>query len=63
LSVFIDDKIYIFEFKVDKKGALEQIKSKEYFQKYLSSGKEIYIVGVEFDSKSRNVVGYDWERV
>ena len=63
LSVFIDDKIYLFEFKVDKKGALEQIKSKEYFQKYLSSGKEIYIVGVEFDSNRRNVVGYDWERV
>ena len=63
LSVFIDDYIYIFEFKVDKKGALEQIKSKEYFQKYLSSGKEIYIIGVEFDSKSRNVVGYEWEGV
>ena len=63
LSVFIDDYIYIFEFKVDKKGALEQIKSKEYFQKYLSSGKEIYIVGVEFDSNSRNVVGYEWERI
>ena len=63
LSVFIDDYLYIFEFKVDKKGALEQIKSKEYFQKYLSSGKEIYIIGVEFDSKSRNVVGYEWEGV
>ncbi len=63
LSVFIDDKIYIFEFKVDTKGALEQIKTKEYFQKYLASGKEIYIVGVEFDSNSRNVVGYAWERV
>ena len=63
LSVFIDDKIYIFEFKVDIKGALEQIKTKEYFQKYLSSGKKIYIVGVEFDSKSRNVVGYEWEKV
>ncbi len=63
LSVFIDDYIYIFEFKVDKKGALEQIKEKEYFNKYLSSGKEIYIVGVEFDSNSRNVVGYDWEKV
>jgi len=63
LSVFIDDYLYIFEFKVDKKGALEQIKSKEYFQKYLSSGKKIFIVGVEFDSSSRNVVGYEWERV
>jgi len=63
LSVFIDDHLYIFEFKVDKKGALEQIKSKEYFQKYLSSGKEIYIIGVEFDSESRNVVGYAWEKI
>ena len=63
LSVFIDDKLYIFEFKVAKKGALEQIKEKAYFDKYLSSGKEIYIVGVEFDSKSRNIVGYEWERV
>ena len=63
LSVFIDDKLYIFEFKVDKKGALEQIKNKEYFQKYLSSGKEIYIVGVEFDSKRRNIIRYEWERV
>ncbi len=63
LSVFIDDKIYLFEFKVDKKGALEQIKSKEYFQKYLSSGKKIYIVRVEFDSNRRNLVGYEWERV
>ncbi len=63
LSVFIDDYIYLFEFKVDSKGALEQIKSKEYFNKYLSSGKEIYIVGVEFDSSSRNVVGYVWEKV
>ena len=63
LSVFIDEKLYIFEFKVNKKGALEQIKEKEYFNKYLSSGKEIYIIGVEFDSKRRNVVQYEWERV
>jgi len=36
LSVFIDDKIYIFEFKVNKKGALKQIKEKEYHKKYIS---------------------------
>ncbi|MEA2047878.1 MAG: PD-(D/E)XK nuclease domain-containing protein [Campylobacterota bacterium] len=64
LTVFIENKIYIFEFKVDKKGALEQIKQKAYFNKYLSSEREVYIVGVEFDSKSRkNIVGYAWERV
>jgi len=63
LSVFIDDKVYIFEFKVDKKGALEQIKDKKYHEKYISDYSEIYIVGVEFDSQNRNVSDYGWERV
>ena len=63
LSVFIDDKVYIFEFKVDSKGALKQIKEKNYHQQYLSSCNEIYILGVEFDSKARNIINYEWERV
>jgi len=63
LSVFIDDKVYIFEFKVNKQGALEQIKEKRYHEKYISDYNEIYIVGVEFDSKNRNVSDYGWERV
>ena len=63
LSVFIDDKVYIFEFKVDKKGALKQIKDKGYHEQYLSDYNEIYIVGIEFDSKKRNVLRYEWERV
>ena len=63
LSVFIDDKVYIFEFKVDQKGALEQIRTKNYHQRYLADYSEIYLVGVEFDSEQRNVVGYEWERV
>ena len=63
LSLFIDNKLYIFEFKVDQKGALEQIKSKNYHEKYRADYDEIYLVGVEFDSESRNVVGYAWERV
>ena len=63
LSVFIDDKVYIFEFKVDKKGALQQIKDKGYHQQYLSDYNEIYILGIEFNSEKRNVVTYEWERV
>jgi len=63
LSVFIDDKVYIFEFKVDKSGALEQIKEKNYQAKYMQKYNEIYIIGVEFDSKERNLVRYEWERV
>ncbi|MCK4441318.1 MAG: PD-(D/E)XK nuclease domain-containing protein, partial [Sulfurovaceae bacterium] len=63
LSVFIDDKVYIFEFKVDTKGALEQIKEKGYHKKYLSSYNEIYLLGIEFDSQKRNVTTYKWERI
>jgi len=63
LSVFIDDKLYIFEFKVNQTEALEQIKAKNYHEKYLADYNEIYLVGVEFDSEQRNVVKYEWERV
>jgi len=63
LSVFIDDKVYIFELKVNQSGALEQIREKKYYEKYLADYNEIYLVGVEFDSQSRSIVGYAWERV
>jgi len=63
LSVFIDEKLYIFEFKVNQSGSLDQIKAKNYQEKYLANYSEIYIVGVEFDSKQRNVVGYEWEKI
>ncbi len=63
LSVFIDDKVYIFELKVNQSGALEQIREKKYFEKYLADYNEIYLVGVEFDSGSRNLVEYVWEKV
>ena len=63
LSVFVDDKVFVFEFKVNQSGSLDQIKAKNYQEKYLADYSEIYVVGVEFDSKQRNVVGYEWERV
>jgi hypothetical protein len=63
LSVFIDDKVYIFEFKVNQTGALNQIKAKKYHERYLADYNDIYIVGVEFDSRQRNVVGYEWEQI
>ena len=63
LSVFIDNKVYIFEFKVDSSGALEQIKKKKYYKKYLDKYSEIYLVGVEFNSKKRSLVWFGWERI
>ena len=66
MSVMVDKKVvYIIEFKVlekeEEKGkALKQIKEKEYFKKYLNYQK-IYLVGIEFDKISKNLVNFEYE--
>ncbi len=56
--------IYIFEFKLDNDpSALEQIKAKEYFKKYLLDKRDIYIIGVNFDSVKGNLVGWENAKV
>ncbi len=58
------DAIFIFEFKLDNDPtALEQIKAKEYYKKYLLDKREIYIVGVNFDSEKGNLIGWEDEKV
>ena len=54
------DRIFIFEFKLDKTAqvAMDQIKDREYYQKYLLAGKELILVGANFDSKKANIG--DW---
>ena len=55
--IVLEDSIYIFEFKLEgsKEEALNQIKEREYYQKYQNSNKKIVLVGVEFDSEKRNI--------
>jgi hypothetical protein len=60
LTLIINDKIYIFEFKVIKENPLKQVKEKRYFDKY--SG-EIYIIGIVFDAKQRNISQFEWEKI
>ena len=56
--------IFIFEFKLDNDPtALEQIKEKEYYKKYLLDKREIYIVGVNFDSEKGNLIGWEDELI
>ena len=56
--------IYIFEFKLDNDPtALSQIKEKEYFKKYLLDERDIYIIGVNFDSVKGNLIGWQDEKV
>ncbi len=56
----------ILEFKVvedtKEQKALNQIKEKRYYEKYIGKYQEIYLVGIEFSKKERNVVNFEWER-
>jgi hypothetical protein len=47
------------EFKIgSEQEALEQIKEKKYYKKYLGKGKEIILMGVGFDPAKRNISNY-----
>jgi len=67
LSVFNQDSVYIIEFKAveDKEEykALKQIKEKKYYEKYIGKYNEIYLIGIEFSKKDKNVVGFEWEKI
>ena len=59
-----EEAVFIFEFKLDNDPtALEQIKEKEYHKKYLLEQREIYIVGVNFDSEKGNLIGWEEELI
>ena len=51
------DSIYLFEFKLrdSAESALQQIKTKGYYEKYLRQGKALCLVGVGFDQDARNI--------
>ena len=52
--------VFVFEFKLDKTRelALDQIKNRDYFRRYLNSGKKIFLVGVNFDMECGQI--QDW---
>jgi len=42
---------------------LSQIKEKRYFEKYVNKYSTVYLIGIEFSKKDRNIVSFDWERL
>ena len=55
----------VIEFKLNdtKEAALQQIHDKQYAQKYQNSGKEIILLGVEFDQQTRHIGDHVEQRV
>jgi hypothetical protein len=67
MTVFFENRCYIFEFKLAGGGgasgnALRQIKDRRYAEKYHADFAEIYLVGVEFDKTSRNITAFEFEQ-
>ena len=62
ITIKLPNSIYIIEFKTDGTSALQQIKDRNYHEKYLSEDLPIYLVGIEFDVKDRNISKIEWEK-
>ncbi len=55
-----DSAIYVIEFKLDESAeiALQQIRQQRYGSKYLSRGKEVLALGINFSSEQKAVAGW-----
>jgi hypothetical protein len=65
MTVLFNHNVYIFEFKVEEltpsSKALQQIKDRNYADKYKARNEPIYLIGVEFSKNNRNIIGFDVE--
>lgn len=57
MVVEVKDKIYVLEFKCNQSSdeAIKQIRSKNYADSYLQKGKAVHLMGINFDTKDRNI--------
>ena len=59
------DKVYVIELKCNQNAdkAIAQIKEKRYLEKYIASGRDIFLIGINFDTTARSITGWKWEKV
>ena len=67
MTVRFNSSTYIFEFKVvemtGESSALTQLKQKGYADKYRHLGQPIHLIGIEFNSNSRDISSFQVEAV
>jgi len=64
-AVIESDKfVFIAEFKIGSaEDAMKQVHDKKYYEKYRSSDKKIYLLGIGFDKKERNITEHLIEHI
>jgi hypothetical protein len=67
MTVLFDGAVFIFEFKVVEDNpqghALEQIKTRNYAEKYRAQNQPIHLIGIEFSRQNRSVTGFAVEHL
>ena len=67
MSVRFEGRAYVFEFKVveqaDSGAAMAQLRDRGYADKFRAEYSPVYLIGVEFSSKERNIVAFNVETV
>ncbi|WPL16289.1 putative AAA-ATPase [Thiorhodovibrio winogradskyi] len=63
MALLFNAQVYLFEFKVvelvPEGRALEQLKARNYAEKYQALNQPIHLIGVEFSKQERNLVGFE----
>ncbi len=62
MSILINNNRYIIEFKMGSENALSQIKENKYYEKFLSENSNIYLIGINFDEKEKNISNFEWKK-
>ncbi len=63
LTLRYDSITAIFEFKVDHQGAMKQLKEMRYHEKYMADSRSLTLIAIEFSSKERNIVNFEWQKI
>jgi len=68
MAVRFGGRVFILEFRVVEKDdggqtTLDQIRGMRYWERYWGYADTIFLIGVEFSSAERNIIGFEWERL
>ncbi len=66
MAILEQNNIFLFEFKAVEDqptgDALQQLRDKQYADKFRHLGRPIHLIGVEFSNSERNIVAFDVEQ-